>query len=934
MPDLIERLESMPPERRSYTLRTLPEHLEESGAISRLHSLLRERVCTEHSSYERRRKRGLISRLLPQRRLLVTRVLCDNVWYAAQERQGNTSGFLADVARGWRLAEFSSGNEIKTGGRGRSIALEARYALISASINNLGANIPAEFLSRLVETGVWSTTQGLTYARQIPTLHQRAVALAVIAGHLGEGAKGEVLRQALDAVLAIKDESRRADALGNISAYLPPSLLQQAVAVARAISNEVDRVRGLSCVALHLREPLKSEVLRETSAAAQELKREQDKFKALLTLVPFQTDVDKQESLWRILDKVAASSDGFWQFEMIEGAAKHLSESLLIKAQGVARGIREEPYRTKALLVLTSAVAQYGRGNEALEQVKEAENSPGCGRAQAQALGLVTPHLNREQMRRAVKLMRRLYAEEDRAEAIAGMGPFLPRDLFAEVFAAAKAMKNVEHLGVALRGLAPKLPEPQKGELLNRVLQELIQKPDSKSSLIEVASKLSPHLNQDLLRLVLPEIRKLDDGLQIIKTISALAAKLALAQKAEVTPLLLNYAHLLTNERERSEAYANITGLVAEVAGIDEALILAQTIEQPDRRAEALVCILPSLPAHRRDKVLSATLAQWGGELNSGLEAQLPAGMELIAPYLGEALWPVGVKVAANKSWESNRGGMLAGLARHATSLPLLRLVLDAVNEIKDERVRSAALVSIAPRLAHLGRPAEALEMAQSMTDRLNKLSALEEIIPYLPKSLLPQMLPLIEEFSFEGSRWSAYAVLAPRLAELGDLDTALRVMLSINGYQRRALAAARMAKHARPPMREKLIEHALAIVRNAQRELEESEDWWQTEVLTCLAPYLSGEMLIEAFTMASEIEKPNERFAPLAALSSQLAQLPPLTVHQLWSQALHRSAARSRTNLLSDLRAFAPFIDLLGGAEVTNENVSYIYDVGQCWPA
>jgi hypothetical protein len=85
---------------------------------------------------------------------------------------------------------------------------------------------------------------------------------------------------------------------------------------------------------------------------------------------------------------------------------------------------------------------------------------------------------------------------------------------------------------------------------------------------------------------------------------------------------------------------------------------------------------------------------------------------------------------------------------------------------------------------------------------------------------------------------------------------------------------------------------------------------------------------------MASEIEDLDARFAPLSALASQLTKLPPTSVHELWSQALHRSAVRSRANLLSDLRAFLPFIDILGGRDIAHEVILSIYDAEQCWPA
>jgi hypothetical protein len=928
MSDLIQRLQRMSRERRGYLLGTLPEHLEASGGTSRLHSLLYERECIEHRLFQPQQKRKWLPRLF-HRQKLVIRVHCENLWYAAQEKEGNTSAFVADIARAWRLGEAESRIEIEKLGRSHNIGFEARYALMTASMNTLGAHIPRAFLARLVESGVWTTTQGLAYAQQIPVLNQRALALSVVAKYVIN--EHTVLKQALDLVLTIKDEGKRADALALMSPYLSQPLLHEAAVAAEAIKNDEDRVRASLQLATHLTEPARSEILEQASASVQKLKREEDRLKALLVLEALRSDQNKQARLEQVLQKVNESSDVFWQLEMIEQVAFQLPEPLLLKAQHIARGIKDEHHRTNALLALSARGAKFGRGDETLREVERANATPGSGHAQAKALATSMPHLNRQQMNRAFKLMRRFHAKEDRAKAIAGMAPFLPEHLLGKALTITKKM-NVEHQAIAMEGLAARLAEPEKTKLLNEVLQEIVRRPGLRIFLREKAPRLAPHLPPASLRLVLPEISKLDDGLQIIKTAITLARESTLVKETELTRILLNFAQLLTDEKEQSEGYAHIASFVAH-SNVDEALVLSQTIEHPDKQAEALVSILPKLSAVEKNRVLWKIVRSWDKDLYSH-DVQLPAALKLLAPFLSESLWQEALKIARKKKWESCRGGMLAALVHPNTSAPVLQLIMDEVRQVSDERARSATLVRIAEQFAHLGHYEETMEIVQTITEPLNKVSVFDTVIPHLSLPYLDQMIPLINGFSFEGSRWSINAVLAPRLAELGELDTAVEVMLSIRGYHRRALAAARIAVHAPLPTRSKLIDHALTIVRNAQRELEESEDWWQTEVLTCLAPYLSDEILTDAFKMASEIESADERFAPLSALSLQLAKISPLSVHFFWSQALRRSAARSRANLLSDIRALAPFIKILASAEAGHDVIVAICDVGQCWSA
>jgi hypothetical protein len=470
--------------------------------------------------------------------------------------------------------------------------------------------------------------------------------------------------------------------------------------------------------------------------------------------------------------------------------------------------------------------------------------------------------------------MLKLYAREDRAEAIAGMSPFLPDVFFGKAVANAKAMRHEEHLGAALVGLIPRLPRAEGEELLQRVVNGAIQRPIPRAALIELTSKLAAHLPADLLRVVTAEITKLADAVQLVKTIAVMAGKRPSTLTSEDTQRALDYARKITNQRERAEAFASLTPLAAQTGGVEEALALVQKIEEPDWRAKALASIAPRLTEARKAEVLAETLTQWDKELGTSAHALLPSALEQLAPLFDASLWLRAVEVARKKTWESCRAGMLAALARHAASPPMLEHLASDAARIRDGRARAAFMTGVAGGLARLGNEAEALATARAVTDTMYRLPAFENIAPHLSEPWLRELLALTEKFTFEGARWSVYALIAPRFAEIGNQEAALQVMLAVDGYQRRALAAARMAAHA-PSRRDDLTEHALAIVRNAQRELEESEDWWQAEALSRIAPYLTGDALEEAFKMALEITDQNAREGPLSELSIRLTESP-----------------------------------------------------------
>ncbi|MFN2168125.1 MAG: NB-ARC domain-containing protein, partial [Anaerolineae bacterium] len=122
-------------------------HMEQAGQLDQIHALLAEQTL-EHR--------------------------CG--WYEVRERLGQTAGYLADVARAWRLAEAQP--------EGLGIGRQCRYALITASLNSVAANMPADLLELLAERRTWPPLRCLAYASQKPDLEGRAWALTRLAPYL------------------------------------------------------------------------------------------------------------------------------------------------------------------------------------------------------------------------------------------------------------------------------------------------------------------------------------------------------------------------------------------------------------------------------------------------------------------------------------------------------------------------------------------------------------------------------------------------------------------------------------------------------------------------------------------------------------------------------------------------------------------------------
>ncbi|AUB34218.1 hypothetical protein COO91_00089 [Nostoc flagelliforme CCNUN1] len=230
-----------------YIYANLSWHLEQAQRVEDLHQLFEEETEKGH-----------------------------NGWYEACDRLGQNGIFVTDVARAWRLAE-----DMYTENSSNSIYLQCFYALITASLNSLVANLPNDLLIALVNKKVWTPNQGLAYALQSSNPSQKADSLTALANHLPPNLEKLALEKALAAAKLIQDERHRAEALFAL-VDKRPELLPEALAAARQIQNEESRaIEALFALV----DKLPSELLLEILVAAKQIQDEESFPEALFALV-------------------------------------------------------------------------------------------------------------------------------------------------------------------------------------------------------------------------------------------------------------------------------------------------------------------------------------------------------------------------------------------------------------------------------------------------------------------------------------------------------------------------------------------------------------------------------------------------------------------------------------------------------------------------
>ncbi|WP_253257685.1 NB-ARC domain-containing protein, partial [Microcystis aeruginosa] len=354
---------------------------------------------------------------------------------------------------------------------------------------------------------------------------------------------------------------------------------------------------------------------------------------------------------------VRQNQDSEKQAEGLRAIGPYLTSILLPEALELARGIRVEDFRARALTGLA-------------------------------------PYLP-EVLPEALKATRGIRDEYNRAWALTGLAPYLPESLLPEALKCARAISDKFSRAEALTGLAPYLPEvlPEALKAV-RSLEKKAVESFEKYRLTQNLKELAPYLPE-----VIPE------ALELTKKTDEDHCPLALIGLApylpeSLLPEALEIARAIKDEYHRAEALTRLAPHLPESL-LSEALEIARGIGSESSRAWALTGLAPYLP----ESLLPEALEIARGIGNEYYRAEALTGL---APYLPEVL-PEALEIARGIGDEYNRAEALIGLAPHLPEV--LPEALEIARGIGYEYPRARALTGLAPYLPEV--LPEALEVAR-----------------------------------------------------------------------------------------------------------------------------------------------------------------------------------------------------------------------------
>ncbi len=382
--------------------------------------------------------------------------------------------------------------------------------------------------------------QALTAAQKIGGEKRRSNALAAVAAvavHLPASERQPVLQQALTDAECIgfvfhsfKDSitAGAVAAVAAVAVHLPDSerqpVLQQALTDAEHIEDAFCRSKALVAVAVYLPDSERQPVLQKALTAAQKIREEQYRSEALIavaTVAAHLPDSERQPVLQKALTAAQTIESEWYCVPALVAVAAQIPASepqLLQSALTAAQTIKSEEYRSEALATV-AAYLPVSERQPVLQEALTTAQKIGDEKRRSNALAAVAAQLSASEpqlLQSALTAAQNIGYEEYRSAALATVAAQVPGSkpqLLQQLIQIASAIDTPEHRITALRETAFRITEALLLHAPQTLLVSLLRiVPKGKTTadrarlLSALAPKLSPGLFPRALQLIQTEI--------------------------------------------------------------------------------------------------------------------------------------------------------------------------------------------------------------------------------------------------------------------------------------------------------------------------------------------------------------------------------------------------------------------------------------------
>ncbi len=773
-------------------------------------------------------------------------------WAAIKEqREGSLTGFLADTAVAWAAADASF-----------DIALQVRYALVSASVHSMSSSLPPSLLGVLLDQGIWTSGQALrsieqitdeegratalsilaprltaehfdrayALARSIQNVHERVRPLAALSARCDGERRDEITGEMFALLRAFQYESTRAYELARIAGVLPPGRLAEAIDMALLIPFADDRAVALGGLIPFLPTGFLTRVAEElrTLAAASPKK---EVVEALAALARRQHGAERAETLERAQEAVLSFVDDGEVAEAFAFLVPEMTGHHLERAVAKVRSLGNPYARAEAIAALLPRCSDAVR-LDLVREGREAVRYMGGGTdpVKVRAMAAFISSLSAEDalpvLEEALAEARGQDCHTAKAIGLALLIPWTPdllRDqLRKEALDALRQPDNATRRAEAIGELAPKVTETGRDELL-RIALSL----DEESARVDALRNLAGHLREDLLARGLDAAEGIASDELRFKLIDGLASHLP----GHLLPRAISVARALRDNEEQAAAIL--------------AFALHAPMEECPLAPPELIAMIAAIPS-LLDRI---------------------AKLHRLVEWLPESLRPLAWKhileeLRAFPSTSDDLPKALAGIV-HAVPEVHLQEVLAIVDGIDNDYRRGQALLGLVPALPD-SRIAEAVTAVHQISPVTTRAKELVRCLPRIPEQDRPGLIrSLLSDARSESERAGVIVTLASHLPPgvLAEVMTASLKLRAESGYRAAALVPLlpHLPEKEKPLAGEKTLE-AITLTGNWQQRAE--------SIAACATGgYLSGELIQRALAAAREIGDEGFRARALAAL-------------------------------------------------------------------
>jgi NB-ARC domain len=637
----------------------------------------------------------------------------NNAWFEACDRIGQPAIFVEDVSRAWELAEQMYESEPT-----RSIGLQCRYALITATLNSLVSNLPIGMMAEFVKKGFWMVEQAWAYIEQMQEEENVAEAIQALAPYLSKSlfaiavnkVRGfeyvyrqvqtlkslavigrEYFSALLTAACEIQGEYNRADVLSRL-AEIERKYLPEALDAARQIQDEYNRAKILSRLA-----EIEQEYLPEALDAALQIQEKSNQAKVFKSLAAI--DREYLPELLTIACNITKQND--LVLTNISSGLSAIDWEYFPKILTAARKIQDKYNRAKILTNLAEIERKYLP--EALDTARQIQDEYN----RAEVLTNLAA-IEREYFPEALAAACQIQYEYNRGKVLTNLAA-IEREYFPEALSAARQIKDEYNRAKVLANLAA-IERKYLPEALTATRQIQSEKEQA-----EVLSSLAAIDRKYFLEALAAacQIRDEYNRAEILSNLAAIDRKYFPEILTAVYQIRYDYywaivwsnlaaidreyfPKVLTVARQIEDKY-NRADILSRLAAIDrkyfpEALTAARQIRQIQHE-------------HERAKVLSSLAAMDRAYLPEALTAarqiqheasRINALISLVAidgAYFSEAL-----TAAREIQSEDYRAGVLSSLAKHAPEDCLIQ-IWESIEEIARKPTQAVALSGYSSRL-------------------------------------------------------------------------------------------------------------------------------------------------------------------------------------------------------------------------------------------